>query len=135
MTKDIEAVMASLSPYLDLFDGILRRGHQVYEGYPPELVIDHDSSTQAHCTYRHILAEARREFEDHNLVRHLELRGQNLWLIEDANAVIRFKKTDENGVSSNYQTKQARDFDCGEPIPGLPPEPVRLNAGYLLDET
>jgi len=56
-------------------------------------------------------------------------------LIESANAVVRFKKTDEDGVSSNYPTSQARAFDGGDELPGVPASPTRLTVGYLLDET
>ncbi len=42
---------------------------------------------------------------------------------------------DEDGRASRYPTKQARDFDRGDELPGLPPAPVRLTAGYLLDPT
>ncbi len=135
MDTNIDSVMGRLTPYLDIFDAILRHGHAAYEEYPPSVVIDHDASTQAHCTYRHILAEAHRVFDEHESARHLEIRGQNLWMLEDVNAVIRFKKTDEDGRSSNYPTKQARDFDRGRTLPRLPADPTRLNVGYLLDET
>lgn len=127
--------MARVSPHLDVWDGILRRAHSKYASYPPEIVIDHDSSTQAHCTFRHILAEAHRLYDQVPGIRHFEVRGQNLWLYEDANVIVRFKKTDEDGVSSNYPTKQALDFEKGMPLPGLPLEPTRLNIGYLLDST
>ncbi|MGD1870823.1 MAG: hypothetical protein ACFB0F_15190, partial [Neomegalonema sp.] len=63
--------MDRISPYLDTFDAVLRHGHAIYEGYPPEVALEHDASSQAHCTYRHILAEAHREFEGSEIVRHL----------------------------------------------------------------
>lgn len=132
---DIEVVMGRVSPHLDVWDGILRRAHFKYASYAPEIVIDHDSSTQAHCTFRHILAEAHRLFGGVKGIRHFEIRGQHLWLFEDANALVRFKKTDLDGVSSNYPTRQALDFENGVPLPDLPPEPTRLNVGYLLDDT
>lgn len=135
MDNDIQAVMNRVSLYLDQWDGILRWAHSVYTRYPPEFVVDHDSSTQAHCTYRHILAEAHRVFAGARDARHLELRGQHLWLFEPADVVIRFKKTDAGGISTNYPTKQAKDFENGEPLPGLLPAPTRLNVGYLLDAT
>ena len=136
MDTDIDAVMGRVSPYLDMWDGILRRGHSVYKSYPPELAIDHDSSAQAHCTSRHILSQARQIFLDAPNIRHFNLRGQNLWLFEDAGVLVRLKKTGENGVSSNYPTRQARDFGSGETmLPGFLPEPTRLNVGYLLDVT
>lgn len=108
MDTKIYTVMDRLSPYLDIFDAILRHGHAAYEAYPAGVVIDHDASTQAHCTYRHILAEAHRVFDEHEFANHCEIKGQNLWVLDNANAVIRFKKTDEDGRSSNYPTKQAR---------------------------
>ena len=135
MDNDIQAVMNRVSLYLDEWDGILRRAHSIYTKYQPEFVVDHDSSTQAHCTYRHILAEAHRVFVGAKYARHLEVRGQNLWLFEPADVVIRFKKTDEDGISANYPTKQAQDFENGEPLPSLLPAPTRLNVGYLLDAT
>ncbi|MER9236833.1 hypothetical protein NKI56_33360 [Mesorhizobium sp. M0622] len=135
MEIDIGIIMDRLSPYLDCIDAILRHGHTTYERYAPEIVLDHDASTQAHCTFRHTLAEAHRTLDDLPNVRHMEIRGQNLWLIETANSVIRFKKTDEDGVSSNYPTPQAVAFDDGDELPGLTPMPTRLTAGYLLDAT
>lgn len=135
METDINVIMERLSPYLDRFDGILRHGHATYDRYPAEFVLDHDASTQAHCTFRHTLAEGHRVLDDLPGIRHMEIRGQNLWLIEPANAVVRFKKTDEHGISSNYQTPQAIAFDEGDELPGLPPKPTRLTAGYLLDAT
>ena len=135
MDTDIDAVMGRVSPHLDVWDDILRGAHSVYKSYPPELVIDYDSSAQAHCTHRHILAKARQICLDEPNIRHFELRRLNLWLFEDAGALVCFKKTDENGASSNYSTRQARDFENGETIPGLPPEPTRLNVGYFLDVT
>ena len=134
METDIYEVMGRIESYLDTFDAILRHGHSVYESYPPELVVDHDASAQAHCTYRHILAEAEKVFGDFPEVQHMKIRGQNLWLFKDVDVVCRFKKTDENGVSANYQTAQARDFEEGRELPGLPPAPTRLTVGYLLDE-
>ena len=135
METDIDVIMDRLAPYLDRLDAILRHGHATYERYAPEIVLDHDASTQAHCTFRHTLAEAHRILDELPSVRHMEIRGQNLWLIEPANSVIRFKKTDEDGVSSNYPTPQAVAFDEGEDLPRLPPKPTRLTAGYLLDAT
>ena len=135
VNTDIEVVMGRVRPHLDVWDGILRRAHSKYASYPPEFAIDLDSSTQAHCTYRHILADALRLFGAEQYIRHFDIRGQNLWLFEDANVLIRFKKTDKDGVSSNFPTRQALDFENGMPLTGLPPEPTRLNVGYLLDDT
>jgi len=133
---NIDVVMGGLSPFLDRLDSILRHGHATYETYPPAIVVDYDSSTQAHCTNRHGLAEAHRVLDELPNIRFIEIPGgQQLWLVESANSVLRFKKTDENGVSSNYPTSQTKAFDQGDVIPGLPPHPTRVTAGYLLDAT
>lgn len=134
METDIYEIMTRIAGYIDPFDGILRHGHSVYEKYPADVVLEHDASAQAHCTYRHILAEAHRRLEGDSNTRHFEIRGLNLWLLEQQNVIIRFKKTDENGLSQNYQTRQARDFDTGAELPGLPDVATRLNVGYLLDD-
>lgn len=133
METNIAVVMGRLEPYLDRLDKIVRHGHEVYSSYPPEIAIDYSGGTQANCTYSHIKAEAHGVLDELPGVRHIEIRGQHLWLIEPANAVCRFKKTDEDGASANYPTRQAKAFDRGEPLPGLPQEPTRLTIGYLLD--
>lgn len=135
METNIDVLMTRIEPYLDVFDGILRRGHATYEKYPPEIAVDHDASTQAHCTYRHILAESQLALGSISNIQHIDIRGQNLWLFKNENVVCRMKKTDENGVSSNYPTLQAQDFDEGKELPGLPAAPTRLTIGYLLDAT
>jgi hypothetical protein len=82
-----------------------------------------------------MVADADRRFLGRAEVRLIDVRGLKLWLIESANAVIRWKKMDEDGKTRNYPTKQARDFDAGRELPGLPMPPVRLAVGYLLDAT
>jgi hypothetical protein len=82
-----------------------------------------------------MVAEADRRFLGREKVRLIEVRGLKLWLFEEANAVIRWKKMDEDGLVRNYPTEQARGFDAGWDLPGLPMPPVRLTVGYLLDAT
>ncbi len=53
----------------------------------------------------------------------------------DDRAVVRLKKMDEDGATRNYPTEQARAFDRGDPLPGLPLEAARISAGYLLNPT
>lgn len=125
----------AFGPLLDEFDRIARDAHARFRGYRQEDLVELDGRAQAACTYAHMLADADRRFLSRPRVRTLDIRGLKLWLFEDANAVIRFKKMDEDGHSRNYPTKQAKDFDGGQELPGLPMPPVRLTAGYLLDAT
>ena len=133
--RTLAQTMNALAPYLDELDQIARAAHTRYRAYSPADLIEHDARAQAACTYAHMNAEAERRFIGRTSIQCLEIRGLKLWLFEDANAVMRLKKMDEDGNTRNYPTEQARDFDAGWDLPGLPMPPVRLTAGYLLDKT
>jgi hypothetical protein len=133
--RSVDQIMNALAPYLDLIDQITRSAHARYRGYNPADLIEHDARAQAACTYAHMNAEAERRFISDKDIVGLDIRGLKLWLFKKADAVIRFKKMDEDGNSRTYPTGQAKDFDQGNELPGLPMPPVRLTAGYLLDET
>lgn len=134
--RTMQQIMEALGDdLLDDIDAIAREAHATYRAYDPAVLIEHDVRAQATCTYTHMVAAADRRFLGRGNVRILDIRGLKLWLFEDASVVVRFKKMDEDGRSRNYPTKQARDFDAQLELPGLPPRPVRLTAGYLLDRT
>lgn len=132
ITDTLDALGADL---LDDFDQIARAAHARFRAYAPADIIELDSRAQAACTYCHMGAEADRRFLGRDGLRLIEIRGLRLWLCEEANAVVRLKKMDEDGRTQNYPTEQAKDFDRGYDLPGLPMPPVRLTAGYLLDAT
>jgi hypothetical protein len=134
-TRTIIQIMDSLDPFLDEFDQVTRAAHARYRAYRPEDLIELDSRAQAVCTYCHMVADADRRLLGKEGIRPIDVRGLKLWLLEEANAVIRWKKMDEDGNTRNYPTQQARDFDAGRDLPGLPMPPVRLTVGYLLDLT
>ena len=132
---EIDVLMNRLSPHLSCIDEILRYGDNAYsEHYSIEAKLDHDVSTQAQCTHRHILAEAHRKLDDLPLINCLTTSSMDLWFFEELNIILRFKKTDKYGRSSNYQTNWQRSYDRGEELPGLPQKPTRLTAGYVLDD-
>lgn len=133
--RTLEETMESLGDLLNEFDQIAKHAHARFRAYQAADIIELDSRAQANCTYCHMSAEAERRFLKREKVRPLDIRGLKLWLCEEANAVIRLKKMDEDGRTRNYPTKQAKDFDRGFDLPGLPMPPVRLTAGYLLDAT
>ena len=125
--------MDSLGNHLQPVHEILKHGYDTYQNYPPELVLDHDPTTQANCIAAHMRAKATSSLADDPTITHIEEHGQHLWLFEQQNVLIRFKKTDETGISTNYPTKHARDFEAGADLPGIPPSATRLTAGYLLN--
>ncbi len=107
--------------------------------------MDHDSRAAAACTYSHMAAEAERRWPKLSLatspervgvaVQLIEAKGGlKVWAVRDL-ALLRFKKHDEDGRSRNYPTKQAKDYDRGLRLEGLPYPAARLSIGYLLDPT
>ncbi len=134
-TRSLDEIMAALGSALDDFDQITRLAHSKYRSYDAGVLLELDARAQCACTYAHMSAEADRRFIGHAGVRDIDIRGLRLWLFEEANVVVRLKKMDEDGLVKNYPTEQAKDFDRGYDIPGLPMPPVRLTAGYLLDPT
>lgn len=133
--RPMEELLDGLAPLLDDFDQITRHAHARYRAYAAEDLVELDARAQAACTYCHMAAEADRRFLDRKGIRPMDINGLRLWLVEEADVVVRLKKMDEDGRVRNYPTKQAKNFDRGFDLPGLPMPPVRLTAGYLLDQT
>ena len=129
-----EEIMASIDHLLDDLDAICRIGFGTYRRYPAEFLVEHDARAAAANTYCHMLAEAERRLSDRPKIVLLDIRGLKVFVI-GATEVIRFKRMDEDGISRNYPTKQAKDFDSGETLPGLPSPAARITAGYLPDVT
>ncbi len=119
---------------LDDIDQIARSAFTTYRAYPPEILVEHSPRAAATNVYDHMVAEAERRWIDRGGVTPKNVRGLKVWII-GPDAVLRFKKMDEDGRSRRYPTKQARDFDRGLPLPGLPEPAIRVTAGYLLDPT
>jgi hypothetical protein len=139
--RSMAELMAYIEFLADDLDAICRHAFAKYRGYAAEILVEHDPRAAAACTYAHIAADAERRFAAfHPKVQHLDPRplgGLKVWRVGEvgADALIRFKKHDEDGYSRNYPTRQARQYDRGDTLPGLPPEAVRLSVGYLLDAT
>ena len=134
LDRTMDQILDAISDVLNHFDEIPRLAHAKYKSYAiGDIAVEHDARAQAACTYAHMVAEADRRFNVLPRVETLEIRGLKLWLFKDSDVVFRLKKMDEDGRSTNYPTTQARDFDAGKELPGLPYPPIRLTAGYLLD--
>jgi hypothetical protein len=137
----MDELMGLIDFLVDDLDAICRTAFTTYRGYGPEVLVEHDARTAANCTYSHMASEAERRFSLHHpkvqLLDPRPLGGLKVWRVGQigADALIRFKKHDEDGYSRNYPTKQARQYDRGLVLPGLPPEAVRLSVGYFLDAT
>lgn len=130
-----ETLTAIGETFLDEVAEIVMAGHARYMAYRPEDLIELDVRAQSGCTYCHMHAEADRRLTGKAGLRPLDIRGLKLWMHDAGNVVFRLKKMDEDGKTSNYPTKQAKDYDAQRQLPGLPLPPVRLTAGYWLDAT
>jgi hypothetical protein len=131
--RTLEEVLERIDPLLDDIYGTMHAALATYLQTPPELLIDHDTSTAAHVMWCHMQAEAERRFLKFPRIVLKTIRGMKVWIIEDF-AVMRLKKLDEEGRSSNYRTAQQDEFDRGDELPGLPPAASRVVAGYVLDK-
>ncbi len=134
-TRSISELMNAVGETLDDFDQIMREAHLRYLRYDAADLVELDNRAQAACTYAHVVAGADRMFDGRSDILPIEIRGLKLWLLKNADIVVRFKKMDENGWSRRYPTSQAKAFDAGKVLPNLPMPPVRLTVGYLLDRT
>ncbi len=132
--RTMDEIMAAIDHLLVDFDAIGRKGMATYRKYPPEFLVEHDSRAQAANIYCHMLAEAERRFVNWPGVVLKDIRGLKVFLIDDV-SVIRLKRMDEEGRTRSYPTKQAKDYDLGNTLPGIPPPAARLVAGYLPDPT
>ncbi|HZP67979.1 MAG TPA: hypothetical protein VFB32_16870 [Rudaea sp.] len=115
-------------------DEITRSGFNRYQSIPAELKIELGPRAQAACIYDFMMAEADRRFRDRSDLRSIELRGLQVWAIDD-HTLLRFKKMDASGMKQNYRTKQTREYDRGDSFAEFPPEAIRLTVGYFADST
>ena len=106
--RTLDQTMEALASWLDEFDQIARSAHTRYRAYSPADLLEHDARAKAACTYAHMNAEAERRLLGKAGVKDLDIRGLKLWLFEDANAVIRLKKMDEDGRTRNYLPNKPR---------------------------
>jgi hypothetical protein len=131
----LDAVMSGFDDsLLDDFDQICRIAHGTYQAYPSKVLLEHDRRAAAACIYSHMYEEATRRWADRAGIKPLDVRGRKVWIVGD-HAVLRVKKTDEDGKSRNYPTRQDKDYDRGVPLLGLPEPATRVTVGYLLDPT
>lgn len=132
--RPMTEVMDSLDHLFEDFDAITRYGMATYQNYDALHRLEHDSRAVASCIYSHMAAEADRRWMGRPRLVHKVINGLKVWLVDDY-AVIRFKRMDEDGRTRNYPTKQAKQYDRGMPLPGLPLEADRLTVGYFPNPT
>lgn len=132
---DVSRCMALVEPLLHGLYECWDAADRMYRNsYPSEVIAEHTDSVAAACRRQHAWMEAQRQFDGVPGCVLKRVRGLNLIILRDA-AILRLKKVNGLGLHQNYQTEQQTDFDREEPLLDLPPEAVRLTAGYQLDPT
>lgn len=126
-------VMAILEPHFAAISGIYDAAVNLYnEGTTAQARAEHDSRAALAAIYRHAWMGYQRELADQSGFHFLTVRGLHVLNIQDK-IVLRAKRVNENGIHVNNPTKQQRDFDRRQPLPGIPPAAVRVVVGYQLD--
>ena len=137
MDEEIEQeqreVMGLLEPHFAQITSIYDSAVQLYnEDTTPRARAEHDSRAALAAIYRHAWMGYQRELGDVPGFHFLKVNGLHVLNIQDR-VVLRAKRVNANGRHVNNQTAQQRKFDRQMPIPGLPPEAVRVVVGYHLD--
>jgi hypothetical protein len=130
--RTLEDLMAALSGLLDDCHAIPHVAHRKYRAYPSDVLVEHDPRAAAACTYSHMVAEAERRWIGRSGVAFKEIKGMKVWIVGQ-DAVLRWKKMDEDGKARNYPTEQAKKYDRGDQFAELPPPAARLTVEYLLN--
>lgn len=135
MTQKDEAEEA-LRPYMAAFGDCLEAGFEAWREVgrlAPAVRVHLGTRTRANIISDHIAASVRSRFGQMRGVRVEERRGFPE-LVIDNRFVLRFKKLDKKGRSSNILTGVQRAWlDSQMTLPDMPPEAKRLIAGYVLD--
>ena len=134
---DQEDCMARIEPILKTLHDCLLDGMAFYqdpENYSPAAIAQQRERTVAGCVNDHAFHRLRELLEGKTGCRFPTIRGLEV-LDYQGVALIRVKKVNGAGRGRNAVTRQQSDYDAQLPLLGLPPEAVRLVAGYQPDAT
>jgi hypothetical protein len=121
-----------LRPYFDRLSNCIRMGFIEFIQNHSAYAYKYEVRTKANIIRDNIVALSKSEFFSDSEVSFLQQRHYTLMVI-DNRYILRFKKLHSDLTSSNYATPQALNFSLQLEIPGLPPNPLRLDIGYVPD--
>lgn len=132
--SDQEEAMAAALPILPVIHAILSDSVSFYFGdaYSDEARAEHTERAMANCIYSHAEKRMLRAAEETKGLHAINVRGLHVLNHQDK-VLLRFKKVNANGKSSNYQTKQQQDYDDQLSFEEFPEPAYRLTAGYQMD--
>lgn len=133
-----EEVEKAVAPYAERLRDCITHGYDKWQEFgrrAGDLRAPLDGRARACFINRHIVSKVQAVFTDDHSVRVVDVRGFVELVILKARMIIRFKKLDKHGRSSNILTTAQRNwFRAQEKLPEMPPAAVRLIAGYVLDD-
>lgn len=127
-----------LRPHLETLYECIDGGIEEFKTVPSSLRVKITPTTQANIIRDLIVARARERFADVPEIRVLD-RGRLFHLCIQDQLLIKFKKLDGRLRSSNIPTQNALAFinqaQLAQPrLPGMPPPPTNLLAGYQWNQ-
>jgi hypothetical protein len=132
---DQEDCMARIEPIIKVLHDCLLDGMAFYqdpENYSAAAIAQQRERTVAGCVNDHAFHRLRELLEGKTGCRFPNIRGLEV-LDYQGTALVRLKKVNGAGRGRNAITKQQTNYDAQLPLPGLPPEAIRLVAGYQPD--
>jgi hypothetical protein len=126
--------MKLAQPLLGDFHEAWEAAFAKYLRTPAEIIADYDDTTVANCIRAFAWKEIARRFGGRRHCRLMRYQQLNLLNYRDE-TLWRFKQVNGAGRHANYQTPQQRHYDLQLPLPGVPPEAIRLTSGYQPDAT
>jgi hypothetical protein len=130
-----EECMARIEPIIKILHDSLLDGMAFYQhpkNYSAAAMAQQRERTVAGCVNDHAFHRLRELLEGTAGCRFPSIRGLEV-LDYRGIALVRVKKVNGAGRGRNAVTRQQTDYDAQLPLPGLPPEAVRLVAGYQPD--
>lgn len=136
-----EAARAQLQPYHDRFVAAIKEAVRKYNAIDPMVLYIFAKWTRAKYNgiWAYIMEEMEATFpETESAVLRLKKNYGSLEIHVGTNMIARVKRMKPNGFTSNYPTVRVTEFHTasqGELFPRLWARPLRVDIGYVEDET
>jgi hypothetical protein len=124
-------VRTVLAPFHDALCGMYDRAWEHYGKIPDDIraIVNQEPRAVANVIWTLVNHEATKYFYPLNISPR-PVHNTNVFAMPGGKVVLRFKKTDSTGATSNYPTPRAVSFDAGAFVLDTP-EPLRVAVGWV----
>lgn len=135
----VEAAREQLEPYHDQLHQIFVNAVRTFNQIPPNLLLPlmRFQRTKANCIWAYAIQELELAFPEGSPVKLKHEHG-SVTITFGPNHIGRLKKMSADGFTSNYLTHRVKAFhnaSQGELFQFLWSKPIRVDIGYLMNET